>query len=72
MLTQEQLKAENYRDEELVNPNRAMRELTIGELLDKRIDKAKKLAHTLEDLKCSLPLSYLNSGASRITSIIEL
>ena len=68
MLTKDDLKAENYTD----HRNMAARELTIVELLDRRIDKAKKLAQTLEDLKCSLPSSYLNSGASRITSIIEL
>lgn len=71
MLKEEELKAEKY-NRDIDNANMAARELTIGELLDRRIDKARRLAHTLEDLKCSLPLSYLNSGASRIISIIEL
>lgn len=71
MLKEEELKAEKY-NRDIDKANMAARELTIGELLDRRIDKARRLAHTLEDLKCSLPLSYLNSGASRITSIIEL
>lgn len=52
--------------------NMAARELTIGELLDRRIDKAMRLAKTLQDLKASLPSSYLDSGASRINSLIEL
>ncbi len=71
MLKEEELKAEKY-NRDIDKANMAARELTIGELLDRRIDKARRLAHTLEDLKCSLPLSYLNSGASRIISIIEL
>lgn len=51
---------------------KAARELTVRELLDRRIEKAKTLARTLEDLKNSLSLSYLNSGCSRVTSLIEL
>lgn len=69
MLKEEELKADKYRQDAATT---ATRELTIGELLDRRINKAKKLANTLEDLRASLPSSYLDSGASRITSIIEL
>lgn len=50
----------------------AMREMTVGELLDRRIDKARRMLDALQDLKASLPGNYLNSGASRITAFIEL
>lgn len=49
-----------------------MREATVGELLDRRIDKAQRLLDTLRDLKASLPGSYLNSGASRVLPFLEL
>ena len=69
MLKEDELKAEKYnRDTDKM----AAREITIGEMLDRRIHKAATLMHTLQDLRNSLPQSYLNSGASRIASILEL
>ncbi len=52
--------------------NTPMRELTVGELLDRRIHKAEQMLKALHDLKQSLPGQYLNSGASRISAFIEL
>lgn len=52
--------------------NRAYRELTVGELLDRRIDKAQRLLNTLRDLKANIPGAYLDSGASRISAFLEL
>lgn len=50
----------------------ATRELTVGELLDRRIDKAQRMVDALRDLKASLPGSHLNSGASRVLPFLEL
>jgi hypothetical protein len=59
-----------HQDQEAIS-NRPMREMTVGELLDRRIDKAERLVRALSDLKASLPGSYLDSGASRISAFIE-
>lgn len=48
------------------------REMTIGELLDRRIDKAERLLRTLQDLKNALPGQFLNSGAYRISALLEV
>lgn len=53
-------------------PMCAARELTIGELLDRRIEKAERTVRALCDLKASLPGTYLNSGASRIGALLEI
>jgi len=50
----------------------AAREMTIGELLDRRIEKAERLLRTLTDLKSALPGQFLNSGASRVTALLEV
>lgn len=47
------------------------REMTVGEILDRRIEKAERLVRALLDLKSSLPASYLHSGASRIAAFLE-
>jgi hypothetical protein len=44
----------------------ATREQTVGEVLDMRIDEAGRLLRALQDLKASLPGSFLASGQSRI------
>jgi hypothetical protein len=49
----------------------AMREATIGEFLDRRIDKFERVVRALRDLKASLPGNYLDSGASRISALLE-
>lgn len=49
----------------------AMREITVGELLDQRIEKAERLIRALRDLKSSLPGSYLTSGFSRVGPFLE-
>jgi hypothetical protein len=49
----------------------AAREMTIGELLDRRIEKAATLLRTLQDLKGALSGQFLSSGASRISALIE-
>lgn len=49
----------------------AMREITVGELLDRRIDKAERVLRALQDLKGALPGNFLNSGASRISPFLE-
>lgn len=59
-------------DEAKIRDFCAARELTVGELLDRRIEKAERLVKSLYDLKNSLPGQYLNSGASRISAFIEL
>jgi hypothetical protein len=56
----------------LPETDKEMREMTVAELLDRRIDKAQRLVKALQDLRSSLPGSYLESGASRITAFIEL
>lgn len=48
------------------------REITVGEVLDRRIEKAERSLRALHDLKASLPGNFLNSGASRISAFIEL
>lgn len=48
------------------------REMTVVEILDRRIEKAERLVRVLQDLKGNLPGNYLNSGASRISAILEL
>jgi hypothetical protein len=50
----------------------AAREMTVGELLDRRLEAAERLVQALRDLKGSLPGNYLNSGASRIASLVSL
>lgn len=50
----------------------AARELTVGELLDRRIDKAARLLRALTDLKGNLPGNFLNSGASRVSPFLDL
>lgn len=50
----------------------ASREMTVGELLDQRIEKAERLVRALLDLKGSLPGNFLTSGASRISAFLEL
>lgn len=50
----------------------AARELTVGELLDRRIEKAERLVRALHDLKGTLPGNFLNGGASRISPFLEL
>lgn len=50
----------------------AGREMTVGELLDRRIEKAERLVRALTDLKGSLPGNFLTSGASRISAFLEL
>lgn len=49
----------------------AGRELTVGELIDRRIEKADRLMRALIDLKESLPQQYLRSGASRVSAFLE-
>lgn len=46
------------------------REMTAGEHLDRQIDAAQRHLDALRDLKASLPGSYLNSGADRITPLL--
>lgn len=59
-------------DEAKIRDMRVAREITVGELLDRRIEKAGALLHALHDLKGSLPGQFLSSGASRISAFIEL
>jgi hypothetical protein len=47
-------------------------EFTVGELLDRRIEKAERLLKSLHDLKGSLPGTFLSSGASRISPLLEV
>jgi hypothetical protein len=67
----EDMKAQSVREPHNY-PEMAARELTVGELLDRRIHKAEQMLKALHDLKQSLPGQYLNSGASRISAFIEL
>lgn len=50
----------------------ATREFTVGELLDRRIEKAERQLRALQDLKGTLPGNFLNSGASRISPLLEM
>jgi hypothetical protein len=50
----------------------AMRELTVEDLLDRRIEKLHLQMKALQDIKGSLSQSFLRSGASRISAILEL
>lgn len=48
------------------------RELTVRELIERRIWKAEALLKALHDLRGNLPNQFLDSGASRISAFIEL
>lgn len=50
----------------------AGRELTVGELIDRRIDKLDRQARDLRSLKDAMSQGFLQSGASRIQSLLEL
>jgi hypothetical protein len=47
------------------------REMTVGELIGQRILKAERLLKQLHDLKGSLSQDFLNSGASRISALLD-
>lgn len=49
----------------------ASREMTVDELLMRRIEKATRQVKALNDLRDSLPQSFLSSGCSRILAFIE-
>lgn len=50
----------------------AAREMTVEELLDRRIDKLQSQMKALQDVKGSLSQSFLRSGASRIMVLLEI
>lgn len=53
-------------------PMGAGREMTVGELIERRIWKAEALLKALNDLRGNLPVNFLQSGASRISAFLEL
>lgn len=47
----------------------AAREMTVRDLLIRRIGAAQTMANELKDLMDNLPASYLNSGAYRVSAL---
>lgn len=52
--------------------NMAAREMTVGELIDRRIEKAERQARDLRTLKDAMSSGLLQSGASKLGSLLEL
>lgn len=48
-----------------------MREMTVDELLERRIERARLQVKALTDLRDNLPQAFLRSGASRVLAFIE-
>lgn len=50
----------------------ATKEMTVGELIDRHIDKAERQARDLRILKDAMSQGFLQSGASKISSLLEI
>lgn len=55
-----------------IDPNRAMREMTVAEYIDRAIADAQRRVDGLRELKQSLPSGYLDHGCSTLAHVLKL